>query len=313
MHYLIAFYFDLNKDCVGKINYRKENTIMDGRNTRRTFFKQFLSLSAFTATSLVTFKRDMGARFGKLGFTKKAYAAGNPDYDMVNSKGTIRIEFLGMSCFLITSSNGTRIITDPYKPDHKNVFYADLRKEVADVVTVSCGHYNHCNVFGVGGVPYIFMRTEPAELKGIRFRGVASRCLAIDENKKQDPGDNNIICFEVDNIKICHLGALGHKLSDAQVKEVGKVDILMVPVGGVSSIPVHIATEVCEQLDPKVILPMHYRTERCTFPTWATVDDFIMSTAYVFRCDSNVGSSVLSFRADTLPSERPILVPRAAY
>lgn len=285
---------------------------MNGGHSRRCFIKKLVSLSALIGGSGLALKNGAVKRLGCFG-VKEAHAIGNPDYATINSKNTLKIEYVGMSCFLITASNGTRIITDPYKPDNKNIFYTDLRKEPADVVTVSCGHFSHCNVFGVGGAPYLFKGVGPAELKGVQFRGVATRCLAMDENKRQDAGDNFIVCFEVDGINICHLGALGHKLTKDQVKQIGKVDVLMVPVGGVSTLPVSDAAEVCTQLSPRIILPMHYRSERCTFSSWADVDDFLKDKKNVFRCDSIVGSSEILIRPDMLTDATRILVPRCAY
>jgi L-ascorbate metabolism protein UlaG (beta-lactamase superfamily) len=235
----------------------------------------------------------------------------NSDYAVCNSKGRVRIEYMGMSCFLITSSNGTKIITDPFFPDLQ-VLHADLRKEPADVITVSCGHYAHCYVYAVGGMPYIYQITEPTELHGIRFRGVATRHLTMEEIATQDPGNNIIMCFEVDNIKICHLGALGHVLSDEQVKQIGKVDILMVPVGGTSTLPMDAAYEVCNQVNPRVIIPMHYRSERCTFPAWASLDDFLKDKRNVLKLEPK-GFGELSFKADELPSETRIIAPSFPY
>ena len=286
---------------------------MKGKIERRTFFKHLFSLSAFSAASILSFKKSMANKIGKLGFTKNAYAVGNPDYMMPNSKNMLRIEYVGMSCFVITSSNGTKIITDPFLAD-KNIFHAELQRETADVVTISCGHYAHCNVSAVGGSPYLYQITEPTEIKGIKFKGVATRHPSIsDVMSTIEPGVNVVICFEVDGIRICHLGALGHKLSDDQIEQIGKVDILMVPVGGVSSMPVDVATEVCNQLNPRVILPMHYKSERCPLPGWATVDEFLKDKKNVARCDSNVGSSQLVFSLGMLPSETLIVVPRFVY
>jgi L-ascorbate metabolism protein UlaG (beta-lactamase superfamily) len=284
---------------------------MTNRIVRRTFFKHLLSISAFGAGSLLTLKKNTRNLLGKIG-VKNAHAAGNRDYAMGTSDGIIKIEYVGLSCFIITASNGTRIITDPFVCD-KTVLHSGLKKEPADIVTVSCGHYAHCYVYAVGGAPYIYKITEPATLEGITFRGIASRHLTMKEVTIQDPGDNVIICFTIDGIRICHLGALGHVLTDEQVKQIGPVDILMVPVGGVSTLPVADATRVCSQLGPKIVLPMNYRSERLPIEGWATVDDFLADKADVVRCDSNVGSSELEFSLAQLPPETRVMVPRFVY
>lgn len=285
---------------------------MNGKKARRTFLKQLLAFSTFSGVSLLSFKKNVNSKIVNLGPTE-ANAIGNPDYALSNFKKRLKIEYVGLSCFVITSSNGTKIITDPYIAG-KDILHSGLRKEPADVVTVSCGNYAHCHVYDVGGSPYVYKITEPTELCGITFRGVASRHLEIKEAAVIDPGENIIMCFEVDGIKICHLGALGHKLSGEQVKEIGKVDILMVPVGGVSSLPLEDASAVCDQLNPKVILPMHYRSERMpSFTSWASVDDFVKDKTNALRCDQNVSSSQLDFTLDELPSETKIYVPRCVY
>jgi L-ascorbate metabolism protein UlaG (beta-lactamase superfamily) len=289
----------------------KEDVIMNGGIVRRMFFKQLFALSAFSAGSLLSIKRGLGAKVLNLSPTE-ANAMNKPDYAMGRFKDRMTIEYYGLSCFLITSSTGIKIITDPFLAD-KKILHSELKKEPADVVTVSCGHFAHCNVFVVGGTPYIYQITDPTEIKGIKFRGIASRHLTMKEVSTADPGDNVIMCFEVDGIKICHLGALGHKLSDGQVKDASKVDILMLPVGGVSTLSLADANEVCSQLNPKVILPMHYRSERCDFEAWATVDEFVKEKKNVLRKDSNVHSSELEFKADELPAETQIIVPRFVY
>lgn len=297
---------------------------MNGGIARRTLFKKLFAFSAFSAGSILSFKNNMFTGIGSLESTE-ANAMENPDYAIGRSKNRITIDYIGMSCFVITSANGTRIITDPFLAD-KKILHSQLKKEPADVVTVSCGHYAHCNVSDVGGVPYIYKITGTTELKGIKFRGIASRHLIMHEVAVLNPAENIIICFEVDGIKICHLGALGERLSDEQAKQIGTPDILMVPVGGVSTMPVNVATEVCSRLNPRFILPMHYRSERCLYPEWAGVDEFLKDKKNVLRCDSNIGSSRLEFALDehkqllTLTSPGPelssgtqIIVPRFVY
>jgi len=63
-------------------------------------------------------------------------------------------------------------------------------------------------------------------------------------------------------VAVCHLGDSGHVLSDEQVEEMGNVDILMLPVGGVSTINAAMAAEIIRKLEPKVVLPMHYKTPK---------------------------------------------------
>jgi len=265
---------------------------MDVKKPRRKFMKQLLALSAFSTGSLLSIKSGIKSKNIKIGMSE-ADAMDNQDFDAPVPADTIRIKNKGMSCFLIMTSNGTRIITDPIN---------SLGKEPADIVTISCGHYNHCDVYWVEGFPHIYKTIEPMEFEGILFRGVATRHLEMDEGRKIRPdGENYVICFEVEGMKICHLGALGHKLTNEQIKEIGKVDILMAPVGGVSTLPVVDVVEVCSSIDPRVIIPMHYKTQSNNIPG-ATVDEFLKHMDRGGNIRGGRGFGMKDFKADEFPS-----------
>jgi L-ascorbate metabolism protein UlaG (beta-lactamase superfamily) len=139
------------------------------------------------------------------------------------------------------------------------------------------------------------------EIKGIQFKSISAY---HDNNGGSQRGSNTIFRFEVDGIGVCHLGDLGHALSDKQVAEIGKVDILLVPVGGNYTIDARVAAEVCTKLSPKVIIPMHFRNDRCpSFPV-AGVDDFIKGKSNVTR----LAVSEAEFKAGVLPAAAQIVV-----
>ena len=112
-----------------------------------------------------------------------------------------------------------------------------------------------------------------------------------------------MFCFEVDGIEVCHLGDLGHQLTDKQVADIGRVDILLIPVGGYYTIDAEVATEVCSKLSPKVIIPMHYKTGKCGFPI-AGVDEFLRGKKNVNRLDS----SEVEFKPAELPATTQVMV-----
>ena len=272
---------------------------MDNQNSRRIFLKQFLALSAFGAGSMLSLKTDPGSKFLDIAMTE-THAMDNPDFTAPIPDKTIRIKYKGCSCFLITTGKGLKIITDPF---------SGLGKEPADIVTVSCGHYNHCDVYWVGGFPYIYKRIEPFKFEGITFRGVATHHLEMDEGRKIRPGDNYVMCFEIDGMNLCHLGALGERLSREQVKQVGKVDILMAPVGGVSTMPVEVAAEVCISLNPKVVIPMHYKNRQSNDIPGAGVDEFLklMDTGGNMK-GGRGGFGTMDFKSSDLPSVMQVVV-----
>ena len=212
----------------------------------------------------------------------------------------MKIKWLGHSSFLITSDTGTKIITDPYTVSD-NLKYGEI-KETADIVTVSHEHSDHNNAAAVRGTPKILKKT--AEVKGIKFNGIPTY---HDEARGSKRGTNTIFCFEVDGIKICHLGDLGHPLEDKEVAQLGKVDILLIPVGGYYTIDTKVASEVSNKIAPKIIMPMHYKNDRCSFPITG-VDEFLRGKKNVTR--SNTSES--EFKVKELPVSTQIIVLKPA-
>jgi len=210
----------------------------------------------------------------------------------------MKIEWYGQAAFLITSDSGARIITDPYTPGGFGLNYTDIG-ESADIVTISHDHADHSNVGGIQGNPEVVRGST--EVKGIKINAVAT---AHDDSGGSQRGGNNVYCFEVDGVKVCHLGDLGHMLSGEQAAAIGKVDILLIPVGGNFTIDAKVATEVANKLSPKVIIPMHYKNERCpTFPV-AGVEEFLEGKDNVVRSDE----SEVEYRANDIPDEVMIQV-----
>ncbi len=210
----------------------------------------------------------------------------------------MKIKWLGHSSFLITSDTGVKLITDPYTTK-ETLTYGEI-KESADIVTVSHEHADHSNAAAVQGNPRVVKGMVAEEIKGIKIRGTSS---SHDDAGGEKRGKNTIFCFEVDGIKVCHLGDLGHRLSDEQVAGVGRVDILLIPVGGFYTIDAEAATEVSNRLKPMVIIPMHFRNEKCTFPI-AGVDEFLQGKKDVSRLDV----SEAEFKAEQLPSSTQVVV-----
>ena len=215
----------------------------------------------------------------------------------------MKIKYLGHAAFAITSDAGLKIITDPYYTTRANLSYGEIT-ESADIVAVSHDHHDHGNVAAVKGNPEVVSRAGRSTARGIEFKGIASY---HDDAGGSLRGNNIIFCFELDGIKVCHLGDLGHRLDDKQVAEIGSVDILLIPVGGFYTIDARVATEVCDRLQPSVIIPMHYKTEK-SFPEIFEVDEFIKGKNNVTRQDS----SEVEFKAGKLPDSTQIIVLKPA-
>ena len=166
---------------------------------------------------------------------------------------SMEISWLGHSCFKIRGTQVT-VITDPYSPD---LGYS-LGKPKARIVTVSHQHQGHSYIQGVGGDPRPITGPGEYEIGGVLIIGLAT---FHDAEGGSQRGKNTVYLMEVDEVSLCHLGDLGHMLTAEQMEELGNVDVLLVPVGGVSTIGAPVAAELVRQLEPKVVVPMHYKTE----------------------------------------------------
>jgi len=194
------------------------------------------------------------------------------------------------------------VITDPYSVGG-GIDYSPI-KETADIVVVSHDHFDHNAVSAVPGKPEVVRGSGIRTVRGIRFRGVATY---HDASQGKQRGANTVFCFTLDDIRLCHLGDLGHLLSQAQIDEIGGVDILFVPTGGFYTIDAASASTVCDQLRPKVIIPMHFKTPKCDFPITG-VEDFIHGKRNVKKMDS----SQIEFKFEELPVATEIVVLKSA-
>lgn len=206
----------------------------------------------------------------------------------------MRIKWFGHACFLVEAEDGTKVITDPFD---ESVGYR-IPKEKPDVVTVSHSHFDHNAVDLLQGDPEVVKDVGEKKIKGIAFKGIKS---FHDKNKGAQRGSNTIFVFAIDGVRFCHLGDLGHLLSSAQQEEIGEVDVLFIPVGGTFTIDGREAREVSQQLNPRLIIPMHYRTEACSIGI-ASCEEFLKGFTKVEKRTEWQGNK------ESLPSEQTVLV-----
>jgi len=169
----------------------------------------------------------------------------------------MKIAWYGQSCFklLVKVNNGDKItlIIDPFD---KEIGLTPPRGN-ADIVIVSHDHHDHNNVKSISGNPFLIDGPGEYDVKKVFIKGVYS----FHDNKKgQERGTNTIWVIEAEEMKICHLGDLGQDaLSDKQLEKIGEIDVLMIPVGGVYTIDGSEAVKIINQIEPKVVIPMHYK------------------------------------------------------
>jgi L-ascorbate metabolism protein UlaG (beta-lactamase superfamily) len=165
----------------------------------------------------------------------------------------VDIFWYGHSCFRIRSSSGF-VVLDPYGKE----LGRPLGRPTADLVTVSHDHAGHNNVKAIKGKPFVVDGPGEYEVKGIFVVGVRT---AHDGRKGEERGLNTAYCISVDGITVCHLGDLGHRPTQAQVEKIGDIDVLMIPVGGSSTVGAALAAEIVSLLDASIVIPMHFRSE----------------------------------------------------
>jgi L-ascorbate metabolism protein UlaG (beta-lactamase superfamily) len=164
----------------------------------------------------------------------------------------MELTWYGHSCFRL-SDRGTTIVADPPSDD----LSYDRPRIRADAVTISHEHAGHNNRIGFRGGPRFFDGPGEYEVKGVFITGIATY---HDAKNGSVYGRNTIFVFDFDDVTICHLGDLGHVPSQSQVEALTDVDVLLIPVGGLHTIDIAKATEVISLIEPRLVVPMHYKT-----------------------------------------------------
>ncbi|HEX7456445.1 MAG TPA: MBL fold metallo-hydrolase [Candidatus Nanoarchaeia archaeon] len=161
------------------------------------------------------------------------------------------ITYLGQSSFKLKGKKATAV-TDPYDASTGLKF----PKTAADIVTISHDHAGHSAADLVVGEPFVVTGPGEYEIKEVKIIGVASY---HDEKGGKERGKNTIFNIKINGLWICHLGDLGqNQLSNIQMEGIGRVDVLLLPVGGVYTIDAVVASKIAAELEPSVVIPMHF-------------------------------------------------------
>lgn len=163
----------------------------------------------------------------------------------------MEITWYGQACFRLRS-RGLSVVTDPYGAD----LGIKLPRLTATVVTISHSHDDHNNAQAVKGSPFVISGPGEYEIEGIFIIGVST---FHDSRKGEELGRNTAYLIEFENLTICHLGDLGHVPDQEQIEQLNSVDVLLIPVGGRTTLTASKAAEVIGLLEPKVVIPMHYQ------------------------------------------------------
>ncbi len=211
----------------------------------------------------------------------------------------MKIKYYGHAAFMITTDQGVKIILDPYEAGAFGgaLSYGQI-KDQPDIVLTSHDHADHNETKSLPGSFQIVKTGGSTTVKGISIKGIPTY---HDPSKGSERGANLIFTLSVDGMTVCHLGDLGHPLGAKELSEIGPVDVLLIPVGGFFTIDPKEATRVAEQIKPKVLIPMHFKTEKCGFSI-VPVEDFLKGTSNVKR----LKASEANYAKASLPKQTEI-------
>ncbi|MBK9944632.1 MAG: MBL fold metallo-hydrolase [Kouleothrix sp.] len=206
------------------------------------------------------------------------------------------IQYLGHSCFRLRGRDGI-VLCDPYDRS----VGAEIGRPTAHIVTVSHQHPDHANVAAVKPMrERLFLIEGPGEYEvgGVMIAGVRT---FHDKLKGAERGSNSVYVIHLDDVVFCHLGDLGHELTTHQLDEIGNVDVLFIPVGGDETISPAEAVGVISQIEPRIVIPMHYAMsdQRSFTSDLASIEKF----AHEVGIKEIVAEEKVTITAANLPAE----------
>ncbi|MHA1238594.1 MAG: MBL fold metallo-hydrolase [Candidatus Odinarchaeia archaeon] len=210
----------------------------------------------------------------------------------------VLIKWLGHACFEIKGN--VTIVTDPHDGASLGLKPPESK---ADIILVSHTHYDHYNGVDLVKKPdseVLVNFIGEKIVKGVKIRGIKTY---HDPSFGAERGENVVYVFELDNLTFCHMGDLGQQLGTDTIDKLGKIDVLFIPVGGVYTIDAEGASQIINQIKPKIVIPMHFKVPGLTLGI-ASVEKFIAGKRYVKRFSIDT----YEVSKESLPEETTIIV-----
>ncbi len=207
------------------------------------------------------------------------------------------IFWYGQALFKLKGKSAT-VVIDPYLPEFTGL---KLPKDLsADIAIKTHNHQDHSNLAAVTGEKIEVAGPGEYEIKGVAITGVGT---FHDKKQGEERGKNTIYNIHIEGLNIVHLGDLGHILNDQQVQSLGVADILLIPVGGVYTIDAKDASEIVSELEPKIIIPMHYKLPDLKF-NLDPLDNFLKEMG----AENSEPVAKLTITKEKIPEEPQVVV-----
>ena len=211
----------------------------------------------------------------------------------------MKLEWIGHACFKLTAQDGTTVITDPYD-DSVGIDMVPLH---ADLITMSHEHHDHNETDMIVGKPVIVHGTETVKTGSVKAQAVASY---HDDAEGAKRGPNAIRIFEIDGMKVVHMGDQGCMPDAVALEAIKDADIMLIPVGGTYTVDAQEAKAIVECAKPRCVIPMHVKTKRCPYPI-EKVQDFLM----LMGVADAAAIDVLNVTKETVPCGVVLMNPMA--
>lgn len=211
----------------------------------------------------------------------------------------MRIEWIGHACFKLTAQDGTTVITDPYDES----VGIDMIELKADLITMSHEHHDHNETSMIVGNPVIARGPQLAQVGSVTARAVNSW---HDDAQGKLRGFNTVRIFNMDGLKIVHMGDQGCMPGEDVLEAIADADVMLIPVGGTYTVDASGAKAIMEAAKPTCVIPMHVKTKRCPYPI-AKVDAFLA----VMGAQGAVPVAKLDITKDTVPQGVVLMKPMA--
>ena len=189
----------------------------------------------------------------------------------------MEITYLGHASFKIKGKKAA-LVTDPFNPKNVGLKFSGV---VADIVTISHGHGDHNASELVKETQMVIEGPGEYEIKEVTILGLST---FHDDKKGAERGSNTIYVIEMEEMRLAHLGDLGHKLDENILNSIGEIDVLMIPIGGFYTIDSSAAVEITREIEPSIVIPMHYNQpglNQEAFGKLENVDSFLKELGLV--------------------------------